>query len=101
MVKVVPPARFGLATDGAAALIDNSQNGGKAQASSFAGLFRREERLEDMRPHLRVYSNPGVVHGHHHVAARRKLIRDIGLRQSHISRFNGQRTASGHRVSCV
>src|ERR1035441_2620131 len=69
---------------------------------AFASLLRRKERLEDLRPHLRVYSNPGVMHGHRHVAPRRKpLTGGIGLRQSRVSRFNGQRTASGHRVPCV
>ena len=52
MVKVVPPAGLRLATDDTAALLDNSQYRGEAQAGSFAGLFRREERLEDMRLHV-------------------------------------------------
>ena len=97
-----PLARFGLATNDAAALLDNSQNRGKAQASSFADPFRGEERLEDVRPHFRVHSDPGVAHGHHRVTPGREIrIGGIGLREGHVGRRNGQRAAFGHGVPRV
>jgi hypothetical protein len=96
------PARFGLATNSAAALLDDSQNGGESQAGSLAGLLGGEERLEEMRPRVRVHSNPGVAHGHRHVAARRQAPNPgIGLRQSRVGRGNGQRAAPGHGVARV
>ncbi len=97
-----PLAQFGLATNAAAALLDDSQNRGQPQAGSFAGLFRREERLEDVGLHFRVHADAGVAHGHRHVAARRKvMLGRISLREGHVGRFNGQRAAVRHGVSGV
>jgi len=74
--------RLGLAPDCTAALFYNSQNGGKAEAGSFAGLFGGEERLEDKRLHLRVYPNPTVVHCQRDIAPRLKvLLRSIFFMQ--------------------
>ena len=102
-MKVVPSARFGLATNGAAALLDDSQNGRKAQTGSLADLFRREERLEDMSPHLRVHSDPGVAHGHQSRSGPAQAPESAASAsvEGHVGRFNGQRTASGHGVPGV
>jgi hypothetical protein len=67
-----------------------------------ASLFRCEERLEDLRLRLRVYSNPGVVNGQPHEAPRHKiLIPGVGLCQSHVRRLNRNCAAFGHRVPRV
>src|SRR5438309_934317 len=40
-------ARLAVDPNAAAALLDDTENRGKAQSGTFAGLLRREERLED------------------------------------------------------
>ena len=79
-----------LATDDTAALLDNSENGREAQAGSFASLFRREERLEDVGVHFRVHANAGVAYGQRHVAPRRRRrSAGIGFSQGEVGRLNG------------
>ena len=88
------PARFGLATDGAAALLDDPLDGGQPEARPFTGLFRREERLEDVGSAVRVHADAGVAAPPwSRSAPAQGSWLAASLRECHVGRFNGQRAA--------
>jgi len=96
-------AGLGIHPDEPARLLDDPVHRRQTQPRPFAGRFRGEERLEDVRLRAGVHSSTRVRHGEHDVAA--GLGGRVGLQVSlvhvHVGRFDGQPATSGHRVARV
>ena len=95
--------RLAVNPDVSSALLHDPVNGRQAKAGSFAFLFGRKERFEDLLPHVFVHAGAGVADRQHNVGAGKNT--DMRARifpvQLSVRSFDRQFAALRHRISGV
>ena len=96
-------ARLALGPDVTRALPDDAVDGGEAEAGALADLLRREERLEEVRPHVRRHAVAGIADAQQHVRSRRAgdVRREVVALGGDVRGLDDEPAAVRHRVAGV
>jgi hypothetical protein len=99
-LKVLPLPRD---ADVPPALLDDAEDGGKAQTGAFADALRGEERLENTLARRPRHAGARVRNRQHHVRSGRDagVQRCIGCVELHVGYLDAELTSVGHGVSCI
>src|SRR5581483_4685041 len=89
--------------DGAVTLLDDAENRGQAEASTFTDLFCTEKRLEDMGLGFLVHSDTRIAHGQHYVWTRlyRRVLAGMNFIDLDIRGLDGDLAAPRHGVASI